>query len=170
MMCPQQQHLHLLIKGSRISLVADNAKTHAEPGSEKPGPEKLRRRSEPLRGYISPRSRQRVLKRAQSDRSVSRWDSEASSCAIRDVLPSGAKHLSPMQCSTVHDTMLTMPRRRRSIEDPTLLAHFAQSLSCFDDEVDTQDPQSATAFLAAALETLEFYESEMSSLLMKTAS
>lgn len=163
MMCPQQQHLHLLFKESRINLVADNAKTHAEPRSEK-----LRRRSEPLVGYISPR-RQGVLKRAQSDLSVSRWDSQASTCTLRDMPPSRAKHLSPMQCNTVHDAMLTMPRRRRSIDDPTLLARFAQSFSCFEDnQDDTQDPQSATAFLAAALETLEFYESEMSSLLMKT--
>ena len=168
-MCPQQQHLQLLFKDSRVRLVPDNAKTHDVTMSVESSHGTKRHRSEPLRGYTSPR-RQHVLKRAQSDTSASRWDSEASSCAIRDVLPSGAKHLSPMQCSTVHDTMLTMPRRRRSIEDPTLLAHFAQSLSCFDDEVDTQDPQSATAFLAAALETLEFYESEMSSLLMKTAS
>ena len=167
-MCPQQQHLQLLFKDSCIRFVPDNAKSHATTSVENGHQRTKRRRSEPLRGYTTPRRRRAALKRAQSDTSVSRWASEASSTSCstkRDVLPSGAKHLSPMHHGTVRDVILTRPRRRRSIDDPTLLALFSHSLSSLDDIDDTKDGQSTTAFIAAALETLQFYENEMSALL-----
>ena len=166
-MCPQQYHLQLFFKDSHIRFVPDNAKSHATTRTENVQRTK-RRRSEPLRGYTSHPRRRAALKRAQSDPSVSRWESEASSSSCstkRDALPSGAKHLSPMHRGNVHDVILTMPRRRRSIDDPVLLARFSHSLSSLDDKDDTSDNQSTTAFIAAALETLQFYENEMSALL-----
>lgn len=165
MICPHQQHLHLLFKDSPIRVVADNAKTHATTtGTDDSQRTQRRRKSEPLKGYGSPR-RQFALKRAQSDLGVSRWDSEASPRTKRDVPPSGAKSLSPMRKSNVQDAMLIMPKRRRSIEHLSCLSCSLSSL----DLNDTNDAQTTAAYLAAALQTLEFYETEMSALLKTTS-
>ena len=79
-----------------------------------------------------------------------------------------------MQGNSMRDVMLSKPRRRLSFEDPELLVHLSQSFSSLEDKEDedkngindTGDKRQGTAcFLAAALETMQFYESEISALL-----
>ena len=71
------------------------------------------------------------------------------------------------------DAILPKPVRRRSIEDHEVLARFSHSLTVRDDNKCSDNPtkgQDVAAFIAAALETIEFYEAEISSLIDTTAS
>ena len=91
---------------------------------------------------------------------------------------SNAASLLDMETTIRQDAMLAKPVRRRSIEDHEVLARFSHSLHIPDDSNDDNDDatpttskgQQVAAFIAAALETLEFYEAEISTMIETTAS
>ena len=146
-------HLQCLLNNPLIDVVVDNAKSHisAQQGVK-------RRNSEPFclsaSGCGRRRARSRSLKRTKSDppKPLSRWES----CPVKkDVAPAFHPSSSSMKTTSL-TCALNRPVRRRSIDDPHILAQLQDSLSSLEG---IDDPTKNTAaLLAKALETLDFQD------------
>ena len=138
-------YLHTLVQDSSIAvpIVADNAKGHYSTHQR------------PQTHDLPVLRKKRRLPVSRSQRS--RWESEG--IHLKKNSDESLKLRDPMEGTSLQ-SVLSKPVRRRSIDDPDLLAILHDSISSIED-VFTDKKQTAS-ILANALENISFYRDEYS--------